>query len=229
MMETEDEEVSRVIKEHAEYFAAPADLRASIEAMIPVAPTPAKRVWPSLVALLPWISRSGARVGFGFAAGVIVALLGVRLFMDIPHPENADLVALLSDHARSLATDSTIEVPSKSTHTVKPWLSAKLGYSPDVVDLTDAGFPLVGGRRGFLGAKPVAVMVYAYREHEIDVYALRLSESSAATIDDVTRDGYHVISWREQGFQYVAVSDVSIGKLDEFVRTMRRQQGQTSD
>jgi anti-sigma factor RsiW len=72
-------------------------------------------------------------------------------------------------------------------------------------------------------------MVYAYREHEIDVYALRLSESSAATIDDVTRDGYHVISWREQGFQYVAVSDVSIGKLDEFVRTMRRQQGQTSD
>lgn len=228
-MDSEDEEVSRAIKEHAEYFAAPDDLRASIEALVPVSPTPSKREWPTLAPLLQWLAPSGARVGLGFAAGVMAALLGVRLFMDIPHPENRDLVALLSDHARSLATDSTIEVPSKSTHTVKPWLSAKLGYSPDVVDLADAGFPLAGGRRGFLGPKPVAVMVYAYREHEIDVYALRLSESSTVTVDDVTRDGYHVISWREQGFQYVAVSDVSVGKLDEFVQAMKRKQGQTLD
>lgn len=228
-MDSEDGEVSRVIKEHAEYFAAPTELRTSIEALTPVSPTPSKRESPWLESLLQWFAPSGARAGLGFAAGVMVALVCVRFFMDMPHPENGDLVALLSDHARSLATDSTIEVPSQSTHTVKPWLSAKLGYSPDVVDLADAGFPLMGGRRGFLGARPVAVMVYAYREHEIDVYAVRLSDSGSDTIENVTRDGYHVIAWPEQGFRYFAVSDVSIGKLDEFVRAMKRQQGQTLD
>ena len=159
----DDPELRRVLKHHAEYFTAPADLRSRVQASIRQSgndrPPRHTRLGEQLRS---WLTLPLTRMSAAFVAGACVAILATTL-LHRPATGDATLLALVSDHTRAQLTDSTIEVTSRSEHTVKPWLSAKLGYSPNVVDLADVGFPLAGGRRGYVGSVPVAVMVYSFR------------------------------------------------------------------
>lgn len=229
MQAHEDPELRHVLKEHAEYFVAPAYLRFEILASVRSAQkavSSQRGGWGQRLGA--WLSRPMPRLGASFVAGIFATLLGVQIFSGTASKE-ATVAALLSDHTRALMTDATIEVASSNSHTVKPWLSAKLGYSPDVVDLAAEGFPLVGGRRGFLGNVPVAVIVYAYREHEIDLYALRGDAAARVGNRLAGQNGYHIRTWEEGGMRYIAVSDVAAERLEEFARRIREQQASTSD
>jgi anti-sigma factor RsiW len=225
----DDSELRRVLKNHAEYFKAPADMRSRVLGGIRQSGDgPMPRHASLGQQLRSWLALPLTRMSVAFAAGACVAVLTMTLLYR-PATDNAALLALVSDHSRAQLTSSTIEVTSRSEHTVKPWLSAKLGYSPNVVDLADAGFPLAGGRRGFVGSVPVAVMVYSYGEHEIDLYALR--GDVAAQVGDrlPAHDGYNLRSWQEGGLRYVAISDVAAGRLDEFVKLARERQAHPAD
>src|SRR6266853_3525769 len=79
-------------------------------------------------------------------------------------------VAAVSTHVRATLSDHLIEVASSDHHTVKPWLSARLDYSPPVQDLANEGFALIGGRLDYLERRPIATLVYRYRQHTIDVF-----------------------------------------------------------
>src|SRR5437899_3856739 len=57
---------------------------------------------------------------------------------------------VLTAHIRSLLQDSAVQVPSYDTHTVKPWFSGRLDYSPAVKDLSPEGFRLLGGRLDYI-------------------------------------------------------------------------------
>jgi anti-sigma factor RsiW len=225
----EDQELRRVLKAQSDYFAAPADLRNAILATLVEGAEPTTRDRaPWILRVLAWLVGPLPRLGMAFATGVIVTLVGLRILTG-SHGGEALENALISDHARALMTGQTIEVASSSSHTVKPWLSTKLGYSPNVVDLAKEGFPLMGGRRGFLGTTPVAIIVYAYREHEIDVYALRGDEAEGITNRAMMRDGYNMRSWTEGEMRYVAISDVAADRLDEFVRRVHQLQASPVD
>jgi anti-sigma factor RsiW len=50
-------------------------------------------------------------------------------------------------HIRSLQAEHLTDVLTSDQHTVKPWLSARPNVSPPVLELRDAGFPLVGVSR----------------------------------------------------------------------------------
>src|SRR5207302_2763431 len=53
---------------------------------------------------------------------------------------------VLASHVRATLANRSYDVASSDQHTVKPWLSARLAFSPPVADLSASGFDLVGGR-----------------------------------------------------------------------------------
>jgi anti-sigma factor RsiW len=225
----DDPELRRVLKNHTEYFKAPADVRSRVLATVRQT-SDEHAPWHTSLGeqLRAWFALPLTRMSAAFAAGVCAAVLTMTLFYR-PATDDAALLALVSDHSRAQLTGSTIEVASRSEHTVKPWLSAKLGYSPNVVDLADAGFPLAGGRRGFVGSVPVAVMVYAYGEHEIDLYALRGDVAAQLGGRLLAKDGYNLRSWQDGGLRYIAISDVAAGRLDEFTKLAQERQAHPAD
>ena len=104
----------------------------------------------------------------GCAATVLAWVVGAAL---LDWRANEDLaVEAVATHVRATLDNHLIAIASSDQHTVKPWLSARLDYSPPVRDLSRDGFTLAGGRLDYLDRRPVATLVYRYRLHTIDVF-----------------------------------------------------------
>jgi anti-sigma factor RsiW len=112
-----------------------------------------------------------------------------------------------------------IDVSSSDRHTVKPWFNGRVPQAPRVVDLTNEGFPLVGGRIDVIDRMPVPTLVYRHRQHLISLVAI---PAAAANMPErQTIAGYNVIEWSDNGVRYWAVSDLSAADLDSFAKTFR--------
>lgn len=132
---------------------------------------------------------------------------------------NVLVAEAVSDHVRSLMPGHLIDVRTSDQHTVKPWFDGRVGFSPQVKDISAQGFDLVGGRLDVLAGKKVAALVYKRRLHTISVFQWPGDSTAPATMQ--TRDGYHVLAWHDAGLQFVAVSSVAAGDLQVFVRAFR--------
>lgn len=159
------------------------------------------------------------------AAVFAVAVTGMSMYGVLrPNPEASEIAAIVADHQRSLLAATPFDVASSDRHTVKPWFDSKLALSPQIIDLSSDGFPLAGGRVEVIDGKPVPVLVYHRRAHIISVVAIpkvgqkATSEPSLVT----TKDGYSVVRWRGQDFDYIVVSDLAMNELDEFVMRWRQ-------
>ena len=104
---------------------------------------------------------------------------------------------------------------------MKPWFNGRVDLSPTVPNLDSLGFPLVGGRTDYVRDRAVPVIVYARRQHLINVYVWPTSGASSAGTRSISRNGYHFISWRMSGLEYEAVSDLNTGELDQFAASFR--------
>jgi anti-sigma factor RsiW len=136
--------------------------------------------------------------------------------LQLRRPTGADLASnVLADHIRSLLGSGPVEVASSDQHTVKPWFAGKLDFSPEVKDLQAQGFPLAGGRVDYLDGHRVAALVYHRRLHVITLFIWPVG-SAAVSASSVSQNGYHLLHWTDSSMNYWAVSDVSIGELENF-------------
>jgi len=157
----------------------------------------------------------------GALAGCAATLLAWSVATAVIEWRTHDDVALeaVGLHVHASQGDRTIQVASSDQHTVKPWLSARLDYSPPVVDLQQEGFPLQGGRIDHLDHRPVATLVYGYRKHTIDVF-VRPESAGLLPMPLRTVRGFHVAHARGGGMEWLAVSDVSAPVLASFVQRL---------
>jgi len=196
--------MSAAIRDRADYHAAPAGMAARLRASVPVAP---ERATPR-PARIPWL-----RAAAGFAAVALVTWV-IALGTLRPGEDERIVQDVLASHARANLAGRLTDVVSSDQHTVKPWLSARLNFSPPVTDLSSQGFVLAGGRLDYIGGQPVAALVYKRRQHSIDVF-VRPARSDAAE-RTVTRDGFNVVHFARDGMAYWIVSDVNRNELGDF-------------
>lgn len=159
----------------------------------------------------------------GVAASITIALLVGYAWGGSRARENLLIDEALSDHVRSLQASHLTDVASTDQHTVKPWFAGKIDFSPPVVDLASSGFPLIGGRLEQLNGRTVAALVFHRRQHPINLFIWPTSGNAVAS-RQTERNGYHVFSWSENGFNFVAISEIPAGELTQFAGNFRSAQ-----
>ena len=149
-----------------------------------------------------------------FAALVIGAVFWLALYLVEPHTHSAQVaVELIDAHVRSLQPGHLTDVQSTDQHTVKPWFDGKLDFIPPVVDYTEQGFPLVGGRLDVADGRTVAALVYGRRKHFISLYAW--PDKMSAFNSSGSSHGYNWLMWSAGDMKLCLVSDASAADLRE--------------
>ena len=128
---------------------------------------------------------------------------------------------VVANHVRSLLAAQLVDVVSSDQHTVKPWFDGKIDFAPEVRDLSANGFPLVGGRLDYLDGKTVVALVYQRNKHPINLFITPEPASRSTSASVITRRGYNVFSWADNGMKYWAVSDLNQAELREFTELVQ--------
>lgn len=196
----------QAVRKDAEYFAVPAGLAARIRAQTNTGRTTDRKSW-----FASWFPVAAAVA----ATAVITWTIAITLQSGSQEDQLAEQV--IAGHARAVLTEHLVEVASSDQHTVKPWLSSKLDFSPPANDLTGAGFPLIGARLDYVNKRPVAALVYRHRQHVINVFVWPDDRAAAKTdFKSASRQGYNVLHWRNGGMTFWAISDVNAEDLKTF-------------
>jgi len=198
------------------YFRAPAQLHARLAAL-------SAEASPLVAADRPffggdrwrWLA-AGALAG---CAATLIAMVGGDVVLSWRKQQDLAVQAV-ADHVRATLSDHLIEVASSDQHTVKPWLSARLDYSPPVPEMANAGFTLVGARLDTLQGQAAATLVYRYRLHTIDVFVR--PEPSHWPAAPRSLRGFNVAHAQGSQMEWLAVSDVSPDVLQGFVDQLAR-------
>lgn len=130
----------------------------------------------------------------------------------------------ISSHIRSLMADHLADVASTDQHTVKPWFTGRLDFSPRVVDFAAEGFPLVGGRLDYVYDRPAAALVYKRRAHTINLFTCLDPAAAESPPKSFGDRGFHALAWTEPGLRFCLVSDVNaddLAQLADLVRAAR--------
>jgi anti-sigma factor RsiW len=153
---------------------------------------------------------------FGALAAGLLALIGAFL-LGQSWPRPPELRAqLVSASVRAVLSAHPIDVLSSDHHTVKPWLSTQLPFSPPVPELADQGDVLLGARVDYLGSMRVAALVYQHGHHQINVYLWPLGAMRIDARLDTQADGYHLLTAQAGAFTVAMVSDLSGAELAAF-------------
>ena len=227
--------MAHAISQAAPYYKAPLELRERIQVSLreAIGATPSRGAAGEdpLPVRRPEAVRRGVFFDMpwnwlALAAAIAVAAIVASSFLPRLRQPGADqflATQLIASHIRSLMANHLTDVASSDQHTVKPWLDLKLDFAAPVVDLSGDGFPLIGGRLDYLDNHSVAALVYQRRKHFINLFIWPTTPADSKEQKMVEREGYHLVHWADGDFTYWAISDVSVGDLQNFQRLFEKQ------
>ena len=108
---------------------------------------------------------------------------------------------VVASHVRSTLGQHLVDVASSDHHTVKPWLSSKLDFSPPVNELPIPGSVFVGGRVDYLDGRPVAALVYRQGQHVVNAFVWPSSEKDSKPAFSRER-GFQTAHWSSGGMTH---------------------------
>jgi len=212
------------LREAMPRFTAPPDLADKIRAALradtaaAVVPSPPPAPLPSTTRAprLRWPLGNLAALAASFALALFI---GFTWGQGRAHSQRLFDEAF-SDHLRSLQASHLTDVTSTDQHTVKPWFAGRLDFSPPVIDLATAGFPLAGGRLEQLEGHPTAALVFHRRQHVINLFIWPATVTKLSLRRE-ERDGYQAEAWSREGFNFLAISDIPAEELAQFAEALR--------
>ncbi|MBV9891960.1 MAG: anti-sigma factor [Rhizobacter sp.] len=126
----------------------------------------------------------------------------------------------VASHVRSTVGPHLVDVVSSDGHTVKPFLSLRLGFSPPVAALPLAGSVFVGGRVDYLDGRPVAALVYRQGEHVVNSFVWPEAQGDSRPEFAMQR-GYRIAHWLQGGMHHCVISDLNREEFERLVDAVR--------
>lgn len=197
------------VKAHAPYYAAPDALTQQVFATPPLPTSP----WQAL--------RDASQKWLAPAFSAIALAMALVLYVATPSPEQPWLDEAVSSHVRSLMAEHLNDVVSSDRHTVKPWFTGKLDFSPPVFDFSAQGFPLLGGRLDYLQHQTTAALSYGRAKHIINVFILPTTETDQPRKSQSIR-GYNVVAWQHERMRFIVISDLEKTELEVFSQLLEQ-------
>jgi anti-sigma factor RsiW len=203
-------ELRTALTSDAPAYRAPSQLRTRVRAAL------RQEARSTQQTLSPWLMFA---TGAAFAALIAVAVLFQTT--RVTH-DNTIVDQVIANHVRSLLAAHLVDVASSDQHSVKPWFDGKIDFAPVVRDFSLNGFPLVGGRLDYLDGKTVVALVYKRNKHPINLFITPAPASRNSAPTAISRRGYNVLSWTNNGMSYWAVSDLNAIELRQFAELCER-------
>ena len=214
--------LGEVVRENADYHSAPDALRVRMATLLarpqdmPATSTPA-RVNAIGEAVQRWLGWRPLAASLSFAAVLAVAVNLVWLQSSRDDRLTDDVVA---SHVRATLGEHLVDVASSDHHTVKPFLSSKLGFSPPVDELRIPGSVFLGGRVDYLDGRPVAALVYKQGEHVVNSFVWPSTAPESKPKLSAER-GYLTAHWSQNGMNHWVISDVNREEFQAVVRAVQ--------
>jgi len=214
-------ECQAVLKERREFraffsaaapsFMAPPELRDKVLAITREEPTPAKpKVRQFPLWRRPWL----------YAAALLAIGLPIAWMVFYENREHRFARQAVSDYVRALFVEHLCDVVSPDPQVVNSYLTAKLNFSPPVVDLASAGYQMRGGRIDIVQNRQVATLVYRCNKDVINLFMWPATRHRFTDSDQVI-SGLRICTWNDVNLNFIAVSTLSDAELDRFTDLFR--------
>jgi len=195
----------------APQYKAPPELREKVLAITRQKPTTPRVQWSAL-----W------RRPLVYAAALFVIGLPILWLVFYGKGEHRYADQAVSNCLRALFVDHLSDIDSPDTQVVKSYLTAKLNFSPPVVDLASAGYEMHGGRVDIVQNCRAAVLVYRRDKDLITLFTWPSTSHRCANSNQVMSD-LTICTWNDANLNFIAVSTLNDDQLDEFTELFREK------
>ncbi len=156
------------------------------------------------------------------AAAALLLIASITAVLIWQNHQGTDALSreLVAAHVRSTLADHLLDVVSSDQHTVKPWFSGKLDFSPLVLDFADDGFKLEGARLDYIAGRPVAALVYRHNRHAINCFVWPANQPESA-IGSASSQGYTLTHFDHINLTWHIVSDASAETIERLANLIR--------
>jgi anti-sigma factor RsiW len=206
------------LREGADYHAAPAALRQRLRVSLapPTAAAPPRPWAGAATAVQRWLGWRPMVASLVMASVTAVALNLAWMGSTQNDRVRGDVVA---SHVRSTLGQRLVDVASSDRHTVKPWLSSRLDFSPPVAELSLPGSVFLGGRVDYVDGRPVAALAYQQGQHVVNAFMWPSEGKDRAAVFAAER-GFQVAHWTRSGMNHWIISDLGHEEFTTVVRAL---------